>query len=147
MMRELSEERANQIVNTFSMISISVYIGVAILLSIIAIFSLAESFLGVIALLSSMQWEQGIVQVIYSILFTIIIIELFETVTVYIKTKRVPVRALLIVALTALIRHIIIINISDTELFHYIGLSVIMAVLIAGIYLLKEDIQSGNLIN
>ncbi|WP_214035635.1 phosphate-starvation-inducible PsiE family protein [Methanospirillum sp.] len=147
MMRELSEERANQIVNTFSMISISVYIGVAILLSIIAIFSLAESFLGVIALLSSMQWEQGIVQVIYSILFTIIIIELFETVTVYIKTKRVPVRALLIVALTALIRHIIIINISDTELLHYLGLSVIMAVLIAGIYLLKEDIQSGNLIN
>lgn len=146
-MRELSEERANQIVNTFSMISISVYIGVAILLSIIAIFSLAESFLGVIALLSSMQWEQGIVQVIYSILFTIIIIELFETVTVYIKTKRVPVRALLIVALTALIRHIIIINISDTELLHYLGLSVIMAVLIAGIYLLKEDIQSGNLIN
>ena len=147
MMRELSEERANQIVNTFSMISISVYIGVAILLSIIAIFSLAESFLGVIALLSSMQWEQGIVQVIYSILFTIIIIEIFETVTVYIKTKRVPVRALLIVALTALIRHIIIINISDTELLHYLGLSVIMAVLIAGIYLLKEDIQSGNLIN
>ena len=146
-MHELSEERANQIVNTFSIISISVYIGVAILVSIIAIFSLAESFLGVIALLSSMQWEHGIVQVIYSILFTIIIIELFETVTVYIKTKRVPVRALLIVALTALIRHIIIINISDTELFHYIGLSVIMAVLIAGIYLLKEDIQSGNLIN
>jgi len=146
-MHELSEERANQIVNTFSIISISVYIGVAILLSIIAIFSLAESFLGVIALLSSMQWEHGIVQVIYSILFTIIIIELFETVTVYIKTKRVPVRALLIVALTALIRHIIIINISDTELLHYLGLSVIMAVLIAGIYLLKEDIQSGNLIN
>ena len=146
-MVEISEEYANKLVNTFSTISIVVYVGVAILLSIIAIFSLGESFLGVIALLSSMQWEEGIVQVIYSILFTIIIIELFETVTVYLKTKQVPVRALLIVALTALIRHIIIMNISESELFQYLGLSVIMAVLIAGIYLLKEDIHSGNLIN
>lgn len=146
-MLEISEENANKLVHTFSTISIVVYVGVAILLSIIAIFSLAESFLGVIALLSSMQWEEGIVQVIYSILFTIIIIELFETVTVYLKTKQVPVRALLIVALTALIRHIIIMNISESELFQYLGLSVIMAVLIAGIYLLKEDIHSDNLIN
>ena len=146
-MRELSEEHANQLVNTFSSISIAVYVGVAILLSIIAILSLVESFLEVVAILSSMHWEEGIVQVIYSILFTIIIIELFETVTVYLKTKRVPVRALLIVALTALIRHIIVFNISETEVYHYLGLSVIMAVLIAGVYLLKEDIHSGNLIN
>jgi len=146
-MPELSEEHANQLVNTFSTISIAVYVGVAILLSIIAILSLIESFLEVVAILSSMQWEEGIVQVIYSILFTIIIIELFETVTVYLKTKRVPVRALMIVALTALIRHIIVINISETEVYHYLGLSVIMAVLIAGVYLLKEDIHSGNLIN
>ncbi|KAF5088224.1 phosphate-starvation-inducible PsiE family protein [Methanospirillum sp. J.3.6.1-F.2.7.3] len=146
-MPELSEERANQLVNTFSTISIAVYVGVAILLSIIALLSLIESFLEVVVILSSMHWEEGIVQVIYSILFTIIIIELFETVTVYLKTKRVPVRALLIVALTALIRHIIVINISETEIYHYLGISVIMAVLIAGVYLLKEDIHSGNLIN
>jgi uncharacterized membrane protein (DUF373 family) len=146
-MPEISEERANQLVNTFSSISIVVYIGVAILLSIIAILSLIESFLEVIMILSTLHWEEGIIQVIYSILFTIIIIELFETVTVYLKTKRVPVRALLIVALTALIRHIIVINISETEVYHYLGISVIMAVLIAGVYLLKEDIHSGNLIN
>ena len=72
-MRELSEEHANQLVNTFSSISIAVYVGVAILLSIIAILSLIESFLEVVAILSSMHWEEGIVQVIYSILFTIII--------------------------------------------------------------------------
>jgi len=146
-MPELSEERANQLVNTFSTISIAVYVGVAILLSIIAILSLIEAFMEVLVILAAMHWEEGIIQVIYSILFTIIIIELFETVTVYLKTKRVPVRALLIVALTALIRHIIVINISETEVYHYLGLSVIMAVLIAGVYLLKEDIHSGNLIN
>jgi len=76
-MPEISEERANQLVNTFSSISIVVYIGVAILLSIIAILSLIESFLEVIMILSTLHWEEGIIQVIYSILFTIIIIELF----------------------------------------------------------------------
>jgi uncharacterized membrane protein (DUF373 family) len=146
-MPELSEEHANQLVNTFSTISIVVYIGVAILLSIIAILSLIESFFEILTVFSTTHREDVIIQVIYSILFTIIIIELFETVTVYLKTKRVPVRALLIVALTTLIRHIIIINIADTEIMHYIGMSVIMAVLIAGIYLLKEDIHSGDLIN
>jgi hypothetical protein len=63
-MPELSEERANQLVNTFSTISIVVYVGVAILLSIIAILSLIESFLEVLVILTTMHWEEGIIQVI-----------------------------------------------------------------------------------
>lgn len=146
-MPEFSEERANQLVNILSVIPIAIYIGVAVLLSIIAILSLLVSFLEVITMLTTMQWEEGITQAIYSLLFTIIIIELFETVTVYLKTKKVPVRTFLIVALTALIRHLIVINISETEIYNYLGISVVMAVLIAGIYLIKEDIHSINLIN
>lgn len=144
-MPEFSEERANQLVNTFSMIPIIIYIGVAILLSIVAVMSLIESIFEIISMMTTMHWETGIVNVIYSILFTVIIIELFETVTVYLKTKTVPVRALLIAALTALIRHLIVVNISETEIYNYIGISIVMAVLIAGIYLLKEDIHTGNL--
>lgn len=145
MMPEFTDEKANQLVNSLSLIPIGIYLGVAILLSIIAIFSLLESVFEVFAMLSTMQWEEGILQVIYSILFTIIIIELFETVTVYLKTKKVPVRALLIVALTALIRHLIVINMSETEITDYLGIAVVMAVLIAGVYLLKDDIHTSNL--
>ena len=144
-MPEFTEEHANQLVNTFSLIPVIIYIGVAILLSIVAAMSLIESVIQIILMMTTMQWEVGIVQVIYSILFTIIIIELFETVTVYLKTKKVPVRALLIAALTALIRHLIVANISETEIYNYIGISIVMAVLIAGIFLLKDDIQTGNL--
>ncbi|NLV27690.1 MAG: phosphate-starvation-inducible PsiE family protein [Methanomicrobiales archaeon] len=144
-MPEFTEERANQLVNIFSIIPVVIYIGVAILLSIVAIMSLAESFIEIVFMISTMQWENGIIKVIYSILFTIIIIELFETVTVYLKTKKVPVRALLIAALTALIRHLIVENLSDTEIFDYLGISIVMAVLIAGIFLLKDDVHTGNL--
>lgn len=144
-MRELTDDRSDQLVIIFSYIPMMIYIGVAILLSIIAIMSLIESVYSIISMITSFNYSEGVIQVVYSILFTIIIIELFETVTVYIKTKKVPVRALLIVALTAVIRHLIVISVNETPIMEYVGVSVVMAVLISGIYLLKEDIQASNI--
>lgn len=144
-MRELPEDKSDQLVIIFSYIPMMIYIGVAILLSIIAIMSLIESVYSIIFMITSFNYSEGVIQVVYSILFTIIIIELFETVTVYIKTKKVPVRALLIVALTAVIRHLIVISVNETPILEYVGVSVVMAVLISGIYLLKEDIQASNI--
>lgn len=145
MMPEFSEERAHQLGNTFSIIPIIIYIGVAVLLSIIAILSLIDSFFEIIKMMSSMQWDEGIINVLYTILFTVIIVELFETVTVYLKTKTVPIRALLIAALTALIRHLIVFNVGETEIINYFGIAIVMAVIIAGIYLLKDDVHTENL--
>ena len=48
---------------------------------------------------------------ITALLLTITIIVLFETVTVYFKTKHVEVRALLIAGLTGMVRHILIFNV------------------------------------
>lgn len=144
-MPEFSEERAHQLGNTFSIIPIIIYIGVAVLLSIIAILSLIDSFFEIIKMMSSMQWDEGIINVLYTILFTVIIVELFETVTVYLKTKTVPIRALLIAALTALIRHLIVFNVGETEIINYFGIAIVMAVIIAGIYLLKDDVHTENL--
>ena len=91
------------------------------------------------------QWEGEIVKLIYELLLTVIIIELFETVTVYIRTKKVPVRAILIAGLTAMIRHVIVVNLSEVEPFYVIGPAMLMAVLIAGIYLLKDDIHIADI--
>jgi len=141
-MYDFTEEKREQLLIIFSNIPMLVYIGVAILLSVIAIISLLESIYSVIEIFSTNNPSEGILDVVYSILFTIIIIELFETVSVYIKTKKVPVRALLIVAMTAVIRHLIVISVSDTPIMEYLGVSIVMAVLISGIYLLKEDIHT-----
>jgi uncharacterized membrane protein (DUF373 family) len=144
-MRELTEEKTDQLVILFSYVPMLVYIGVAILLSIIAFLSLIDSVYSVISIISSNNPSEGIINVVYSILFTVIIIELFETVSVYIKTKKVPVRALIIVALTAVIRHLIVMSVSDAPIMEYIGVSIVMAVLISGIYLLKEDIHNADI--
>jgi len=138
-MPKISDERTDQIVNTIAFVPMVVYICVAFLLSIIAFISLIESVYEIYLMVSTLNWTEGIVKVIYAVLFTIIIIELFETVTAYLKTKRVPVKALLIVALTAVVRHLIVINVSDTPFQEYIGISVVLAVLIAGIFLIKDS--------
>ena len=138
-MPKISDERTDQIVNAIAFVPMVVYICVAFLLSIIALISLIESMYEIYVMITTLNWVGGITNVIYAILFTIIIIELFETVTAYLKTKRVPVKALLIVALTAVVRHLIVINVSDTPFLEYIGLSVVLAVLIAGIFLIKDS--------
>jgi uncharacterized membrane protein (DUF373 family) len=116
-----------------------IYVIVAFFLTIVAIISLGITFLDILTMISTRNWSEGIVQVIYSILLTVIIIELFETVIVYLQTKRVPVRAILIAGLTAMIRHVIIFNISSAQPMEIIGPAVMLAVLIAGVYLLRED--------
>jgi uncharacterized membrane protein (DUF373 family) len=139
--------RMNIVIGVFSYIPLIIYFFVAILLTIVAVVSLydAASLLYDIALrINSVEnaklLSEGIVKVVNAILLTITIIVLFETVTVYFRTKHVPVRALLIAGLTGTIREILIINYSTElnplQLFATVG---ILAALIAGVILIKED--------
>lgn len=126
------------------LVPVIIYIIVAIFLTIAAIISLGVTLIEIISMISTKNWETGIINVVYSILFTVIIVELFETVIVYLRTKRVPVRAILIAGLTGLIRHVIIFNISDAQPIQIIGPAVMLAVLIGGVYLLKEENGAGT---
>jgi uncharacterized membrane protein (DUF373 family) len=143
--------RMNIIIGIFSYIPLIIYFFVAVLLTIIAVVSLydaaqliwnldATKLLPVGSLSQNLLLTDGIVKVVNAILLTITIIVLFETVTVYFRTKHVPVRALLIAGLTGTIREILIINYSTgldpLRLFATVG---ILAVLIAGVVLVKED--------
>ena len=125
-------------------VPVIIYIVVAFFLTIAAIFSLGITLYDIISMILTHNWEEGIIQVIYAILLTVIIVELFETVIVYLRTKRVPVRAILIAGLTGMIRHVIIFNVSTAEPIEIIGPAVMLAVLIAGVYLLREEGDSGH---
>ena len=85
------------------------------------------------------DYANGLVNVIYALLLTITIIVLFETVTVYFRTKRVEVRALLIAGLTGIVRHILVYNVASVDPTIVIGTVAILAVLIAGIVLIKPE--------
>jgi uncharacterized membrane protein (DUF373 family) len=131
--------RMNLIISTFSTVPLVIYFCVAIALTFVAIVSLYDVVILIVNLVRTASFSTGIVQVVYAILLTITIIVLFETVTVYFKTKHVPVRALLVAGLTGTIRQILVISyatVDTLQLFATIG---ILAVLIAGVVLVKDE--------
>jgi uncharacterized membrane protein (DUF373 family) len=123
----------------FSLVPLILYTIIAIMLTIIAIFSLWDALGLMVKMIGSGDYANGLVNVIYALLLTITIIVLFETVTVYFRTKRVEVRALLIAGLTGIVRHILVYNVSSADLSIILGTVAILAVLIAGIVLIKPE--------
>jgi uncharacterized membrane protein (DUF373 family) len=140
----------NVIINIFSYIPLIIYFFVAILLTIVAIASLWDCAVlmgnlvtnsSAVTVVTTMTQggEPGIISVVYAILLTITVIVLFETVTVYFRTKHVPVRALLVAGLTGTIRQILVISYSTVNVLQLAATIGILAVLIAGVVLVKEE--------
>ena len=127
------------IIRFFSFVPLVLYIIVAILLTIIALFSLYDSANLVMQLLTTANDTINIISVINALLLTITIIVLFETVTVYFKTKHVEVRALLIAGLTGMVRHVLVYNVATTDAMQMFATVAVLSVLIAGIVLIKPE--------
>jgi hypothetical protein len=62
-----------------------------------------------------------------------------RTVTVYFRTKHVEVRALLIAGLTGMVRHILIYNMEGIDPMALVATAGLLAVLIAGIVLVRPE--------
>lgn len=123
----------------FSLVPLVLYTVVAILLTVVAFFSVWDALQLVAQMIVSRDFANGLVNVIYALLLTITIIVLFETVTVYFKTKRVEVRALLIAGLTGMVRHVLVYNVATVDPAMLFGTVALLAVLIAGIVLVKPE--------
>ena len=127
------------VIRFFALVPLIVYIIVAALLTLIAIFSLYDAIQQIANMLASRDFTDGLVQVIYALLLTITIVVLFETVTVYFRTKHVDVRALLIAGLTGMVRHILVYNVATTDALQMFATVALLAVLVAGIVLIKSE--------
>jgi len=123
----------------FSLVPLILYTLVAILLTVIAVFSLWDAVQIISQMIISLDFATKIIDVINAILLTITIIVLFETVTVYFKTKHVEVRALLIAGFTGMVRHVLVYNVSTVDPLVLFGTVSLLAVLIAGIILVKPE--------
>jgi uncharacterized membrane protein (DUF373 family) len=128
------------IVQLFSLVPMVLYMVVAILLTVIAVFSVFDAVQLIEAMIVSRNFTDAIVGVINSLLLTVTIIVLFETVTVYFRTKHVDVRALLVAAFTGLVRHVLVYSIAGTDPVQMLGTVALLAVLIAGIVLVKSEV-------
>jgi len=123
----------------FALVPMILYTIVAILLTIIAVFSVWDALQLIAQMILSRDFANGLVNVIYALLLTITIIVLFETVTVYFKTRHVEVRALLIAGLTGVVRHVLIYNVDTVDPVTLFGTVTLLAVLIAGIIFVKPE--------
>jgi uncharacterized membrane protein (DUF373 family) len=129
----------DMIIAFFSFIPMIMYMIVAVLLTIIAAFSLFDAILLVVNIIITQNLAAGLIPVIQSLLLTITIIVLFETVTVYFRTKHVEVRALLIAGITGMVRHILVFNVSSADAMQMFATVFLLAVLIAGVVLVKPE--------
>lgn len=127
------------ITSFFSQVPLVLYTIVAIMLTIIALVSLYDSTVLIYHLVIPTGYTTNIISVINSLLLTITIIVLFETVTVYFRTKHVEVRALLVAGLTGMVRHVLIYNMEDINPLMLTASVALLAVLIAGIVLVKPE--------
>jgi hypothetical protein len=123
--------------NFFSLVPLILYTIVAFMLTIIAIVSVWESAVLVYNLVIPSATKSDIISIINSLLLTITIIVLFETVAIYFRTKQVDIRILLIAGLTGMVRHVLVYNMANIEAGPLVATVAILAVLIAGIVLIK----------
>jgi uncharacterized membrane protein (DUF373 family) len=129
----------DSITNIFSLIPLVLYTIVAIMLTVIAVFSVYDSAVVIYQLLVPPSTPVTLVSVINSLLLTITIIVLFETVTVYFRTKHVEVRALLVAGLTGVVRHILVYNTAAIDPVNLFATVALLAVLIGGVVLVKPE--------
>lgn len=127
------------ITNFFSLVPLVLYTIVAIMLTIIALFSVFDSAVVIYQLIVPSSVPVTLIDVINALLLTITIIVLFETVTVYFRTKHVEVRALLVAGLTGMVRHILVYNMEGIDPMTMFATASLLAVLIAGIVFVKPE--------
>lgn len=123
----------------FSLVPLILYTIVAIMLTIIALFSVYDSAILILQLVTTTSDAVNIVSVINALLLTITITVLFETVTVYFKTKHVEVRALLVAGLTGTVRHVLVYNMAGADAWTMFAVVALLAVLIFGIVFVKHE--------
>jgi uncharacterized membrane protein (DUF373 family) len=109
------------------------------MLTIIAFFSVYDSAVLISQLFVPPGVPVNLTSVINALLLTITIIVLFETVTVYFRTKHVEVRALLVAGLTGMVRHVLVNNREGVDPMTLFATVSLPAVLIAEIVLVKPE--------
>jgi len=122
-----------------------IYIAIAVVLSLLAIISFADIAQGFLFLGKALTLNTGILNILRSVLLTIIIVEILETVIIYFRTSRVLVRPILIAGLTAMVRRILFYGVEVIQPMDLLVDAVVIAVLTAAVVLVgKEESQQAG---
>lgn len=111
-----------------------IYALIAILLIIIAFLSFFDTLYLMLHLFSHTNYVLGLKEVLHTLLLTIIIVEVLETVIGYLRTNRIMVRPILIAGITAMVRKVLILTTDDFHTIEMLWIIGIIAVLTGAIY-------------
>ncbi|MDE4907043.1 phosphate-starvation-inducible PsiE family protein [Methanogenium marinum] len=141
-MKREYDQIEKKIINILSSGTYLIYVFVAIILLILAALSLLDAITGFRMIMNGLK-ESGMMEALHAVLLTIVIIEIMETVTGYLRTHTIQIRPILIAGITAMVRRLLFF---DTEpltalLLGEVVLAIIAVLIltIAIIYLEKEE--------
>lgn len=109
----------------------------------IGILNLVSVYMSIISLLFGLNGpisDSGILGIISTALLTIIIVELYITVK-ELKNGRIDIKLILIIGLTAIVRHYIILisqEFSEKDVISMIGIAFVMMFFIIGLWIVKS---------
>ncbi len=126
---------------TLPIITRWIYLAIAFVLALLAILSLVDVARSFLYIGNSLTLTTGILAILHSVLLTIIIVEILETVIVYFKTNRVLVRPILIAGLTAMVRRILFYGVEAIQPMDLLVDAVVIAVLTAAVVLIGKEEQ------
>ena len=127
----------------------TIVIALMIILAIILVITTYELVVSIILQIKNDPEEDSLIflnlQELFSIfsfiLFIVIGLELFETLKVYLKKHEVPAEIILLVALTAIARKIILLDYDKYDGIVYLGIAAIVVALSFGYFLLKKSLH------
>ncbi|MFY1642330.1 phosphate-starvation-inducible PsiE family protein [Methanoculleus bourgensis] len=118
----------------------SIYLLIAVSLSLLAIISFYDVALQMAALVHAGDMTQGVLQVLHALLLTIIIVEILETVTAYFRTSRVQVTPILIAGITAMVRRVLTFGVEHLDPIDIgMTLAAILVLTVATIYIGRQE--------
>jgi uncharacterized membrane protein (DUF373 family) len=127
-----------------SSVTTLIYLIIAVILVILVGFSFYGVLLQLFSIFQGVSLTDGILGVLHTILLSIIILELLETVVIYFRTHRVQVRPILFAGLTAMIRRILVFGVEQVGVIDLLATVAVIAVLTAAIVLIgKEEGEMG----
>lgn len=85
-----------------------------------------------------------VVEVLGAFLMVLIALELLETVKIYLQEKVVHVEVVLLVAIVAIARKVIILDVKHLDPMIQFGIAAIIAATCVGYYFLRKGMKSGN---
>jgi len=129
-----------RIVTVLDVAIFAIYLGVALALCLVAALSLVDVIALMGIALTAPDRALSIMEILHSLLLTIIIVELLETMIIYFRTNEFRIQPILLAGITAMVRRLLMFGVEIHNPWDIaVTLAAIVVLAAALVYLKKKD--------